>query len=277
MVDQDMHVTGHIEIPTVYSTGSDIDATAAKGQKVVPVAATGNFSATDYQPGWRVILDRGTDREEEGTVASISEGVSITLDANLVYNHTVDADTTTDAESAAEQKVLAVTATTDFAVGETVLVDDGESHEATYTIASIASGVSLTMVEDLLFTHDAAEAVSQTGIGGVVEACLASLSTVLPKKHYKYMALFLPSTWTTAIITFVACNTAYGTFNQVVNADDVGETTIASVAASKVIVLNGEILEAMIALPYIKLRSGTLAAPVDQGRSNKNISYALMR
>jgi hypothetical protein len=106
---------------------------------------------------------------------------------------------------------------------------------------------------------------------------MASLSTVLTKKHYKEMAIFLPSNWVTAAITFVGCDTPDGTFNQIVNADDVGETTIASVAASKVISLNGEIRDAMAAIPYIKLRSGTLTAPVDQGSTDKVITIVLTR
>lgn len=91
-----------------------------------------------------------------------------------------------------------------------------------------------------------------------------SVSTLLDKRHYKSMSIFLPSNWTTASITFLSCDTKGGTYNQVVSATDVSEVNIPAVAASKVIVLDTEIFESMIALPYIKLRSGTLVAPVNQ-------------
>jgi len=264
-------LSGSVIFPTVYSTGSDCDLSNASGQKVVSVAATaGLLVAAD-----RVVIGRDTAREEEGIIDSVDPGVSITLVDDLTYNHTVDAATTVDLESAADQKVLSVAATTDFLVGETVLVDEGETHEATYTIASIDPGVSLTMVEDLLFTHDATETVTQTGIAGVVEVAEAFLSEVIDKSHHKNIVLSLPADWTTAIITFAGCMTEDGTFLPIVNADDVGETTIASVAASMCIVLNGEIKEAMAAVPFIKLRSGVLATPVDQGAGNVSISYAL--
>jgi hypothetical protein len=270
--DSDMTVRGSIAFPTVYSTGSTIDDNAASGQKVVPVAATTNFSAAD-----RVIIGRGTDREEEFVIDSVSAGVSITSLTNLTYNHVVDADTTVDAESAADQKILAVTATDGFVAGEEVLVDEGETHEATYTIDTIQSGVSLTMTENLEFTHDAAETVVQTGTDDVLEVCMASLSNVIDKSHYKDIVIFLPSTWETADITFVACDTPDGTFNQVVFGDDVGEVTVASVAASKVIALNGELRDALTGLPYIKLRSGTAAAAVDQGTGSPEVNYVLTR
>ena len=275
--DSDMCVKSSVTIPTVYTEGSTCDESNAAGQAVVKVAATTNFSATDNALGHRVVIGRGTAREEQGTVLSIQAGTSITLDANLTKNHTVDAATTVDVESAAAQAVLSVTATTNFLAGETVIVDVGESHAATYIILSVQDAVSLTMTTNLLFTHEVAETVTQAGVANIVEVCMASLSTVLTKSHYKYMAIFLPSTWTTAAITFVGCDTPDGTFNQLINSTDVGEVIIASVAASKVIALDGECLEAMVTIPYIKLRSGTAVAPVDQGAENVSIGYVLKR
>lgn len=262
-----------VNFPTVYSSGSTCDESNASGQKVVKVTApTAPFGAGD-----RVILGRGGARKEEAIIDTIQEDVSITLLTNLVYNHTVDADTTVDVESAADQAVLSVTATGDFLPGETVLVDEGETHEATYVILSVQAGVSLTMTTNLLFTHEIAEAVAQTGISGVVEICLASLSSVLYKGNHKIMAIFLPSTWTTAGITFLGCNTENGTYNQVVKATDVVELAVASVAASKVIGLDGIVKQALEAMPYLKLRSGTLAAPVDQGASGIVVDIVLGR
>lgn len=69
MIDQRMAIKKTIVFPTVYSTGSTINDNAASGQKVVPVAATTNFS-----PGDRVIIGRGGAREEEGIIDTISAG-----------------------------------------------------------------------------------------------------------------------------------------------------------------------------------------------------------
>jgi len=262
-----------VNFPTVYSTGSTCDESNASGQKVVKVTAP----TAPFAEGDRVILGRGTERKEEGIIDTIQADVSITLLTNLVYNHTIDKETTVDVGSAADQKVLSVTATADFLAGETVLVDEGETHEATYTIASVQAGVSLTMVEDLLFTHEVAETVAQTGIGGVVEICMASLSSVLYKGNHKIVAIFLPSTWATAGITFAGCNTEDGTYNQIVKATDIAEVAVASVAASKVIGLDGIVKEALEGIPYLKLRSGTLAAPVDQGTSGIVVDIVLGR
>ena len=98
----------------------------------------------------------------------------------------------------------------------------------------------------------------------VVIAAGASVSTAVDKSHHSHIAIFLPSTWTTAAITFLGSETLTGTYVQVVRATDVSEVAIPAVVASKVIVLDTEFLEALIAIPFLKLRSGTLDAPVNQ-------------
>jgi len=82
---------------------------------------------------------------------------------------TTSADTEVDVESSpgGDNKVLAVTATTDFAIGGEVLVDEGESHEYTYTIDSIDDGVSLTMTEVLAYTHEIGETVTQAELNKI--------------------------------------------------------------------------------------------------------------
>ena len=93
MLDPEMTVRNSVTFPDVFSTGSTVDADSAAAQAVLNVAATINFSATDAALGWRVIIGRGTAREEEATILSIQAGISITLDANLTYAHTaVQAD-----------------------------------------------------------------------------------------------------------------------------------------------------------------------------------------
>lgn len=243
-----------------YDTGGTCDKSNAAGETDIYVAApTAPMVAAD-----RVILGRGTIREEERVVDSVAADDYITLTVATTYNHTIDADTTVDVESASAQAVLSVTATTDFLVGETVVVDSGETHEATYIILSVQGGISLTMTTDLLFTHEVAEAVAQTGIGGVVEVIMLTESTVIDKSNCKKMAISLPSTWQEAGITFLGCRTTNGTFTQIVKATDIAEVAIASVAASKTIGMDGIVMEALEAVPFIKLRSGTLTAPIDQ-------------
>ena len=89
-------------------------------------------------------------------------------------------------------------------------------------------------------------------------------STVLDKRYFKYMAILLPSNWVTSIITLTGCDTEDGTFLEVVHADDAGAVTIASVAASKAVVLSGEIMQAVMAVPFIKLVSTTTQAATDK-------------
>lgn len=68
--------------------------------------------------------------------------------------------TTVDATSAAAQKVLNVTATTSFAVGDVVLIDPDASGGGTETktVASIQAGISLTMTENLTYEHTQVQA-----------------------------------------------------------------------------------------------------------------------
>ena len=89
-------------------------------------------------------------------------------------------------------------------------------------------------------------------------------STALDKSYFKYMAILLPSNWVTSEITFTGCDTEDGTYLQLVHANDVGAVTIPSVAASKAIVLNGEVLEAMVAIPFIKLVSTQAQTATDK-------------
>ena len=87
-MDSEMTVKHSVVFPTVYSTGSTVDVNSASGQPLLSVAATTNFNATDFAKGWRVIINRGGEREEERTVLSINAGVSISFDVNLTYTHT---------------------------------------------------------------------------------------------------------------------------------------------------------------------------------------------
>ena len=66
-----------------------VNSNSNSGQPTVNVTATSMFLV-----GMPVEIGYGTARSEEGRIASISAGVSITLESNLIYTHTAaDADT----------------------------------------------------------------------------------------------------------------------------------------------------------------------------------------
>ena len=246
-----------------YDTGSDCDESNALGQKVVKVAAPTSTMVS----GDRVMLGRGTAREEEGVIDSVSADASITLLANLAYNHTVTQEQTIDQSSAATQKNVYITATANLLVGETVVMSAGEAEEESGVIDAVVTDDYITLVDVLANTHAIGRKckhTAPTGIG-VVEVLMAAISTVLDKSQCKKMALTLPSSWVTAKITFLGSLTVDGTFTQVVKATDVAELEIASVSASKTIGLDGIVMETLEVIPYIKLRSGVAATPVDQG------------
>lgn len=66
--------------------------------------------------------------------------------------------TTVDGDSNSGQKVLQVAATTGFAVGEMVVINQGGAREEAGTIATITAGVSITLVANLTYTHTAVQA-----------------------------------------------------------------------------------------------------------------------
>ena len=275
MPDPEMTVKNKVTFPDeTYDTGSDCDESNASGQKVVKVAAP---TATMVS-GDRVIIGRGTAREEGGVVDSVDADVSITLLVNLTYNHTVTQEQTLDQESAAAQKNVYITATANLLVGETVVMSAGEAEEESGVIAAVVANDYITLVDNLANTHAVARKCKHTAPTGisVVEVIMRDTSTVLRKKHHTKIALSLPSTWTTAAITFLGCMTLDGTYFQVVKGSDVAELSIASVTASKTIGLDGTLMEALAHIPYLKLRSGTAATPVDQG-NDLDIDYVLMR
>lgn len=103
----------------------------------------------------------------------------------------------------------------------------------------------------------------------------ASLSNAIKKSHYRRVLLFMPDAWTAADITFAVCDTPDGTFNKLVYGTDESEVTIKA-SADEVIALDGKLLDALEACPYIKIRSGTAAVPVAQG-AERTIKVVLAR
>lgn len=155
------NTTNGIEYSRGYSNETEVDETSAKDQKVLKVKSTSGYSAND-----KIIVCRGGDREEEGVVDSVQAGVSLTLKENLTYDHTADAKTTVDADSAQDQKVLNVASTTGFSVDEFVTINDGGDREEKRKIYTIQDGVSLTFTVDLTYTHTQAQGDVVKGSAG---------------------------------------------------------------------------------------------------------------
>lgn len=96
----------------------------------------------------------------------------------------------------------------------------------------------------------------------------ASQSAVLDVTERVIVAIALPATWTAASITFLAADTAEGTFQPVYDAAGV-EYTVVAVQGHVVVVP----ADATRAFRYVKLRSGTGGTPVNQG-GDRSLSVA---
>jgi len=277
-LDPEMTVRNKVKFPDVYSTGNDCDESNASGQKVVKVSLTANFDATDGNKGWRVIIGRGTDREEEGTVDSIDANVSITLDANLAYNHTVTQEQTLDQQSAAAQKKVYLTLTANLLAGETVVISAGETEEESGVIASVNADDYITLVDDLANTHAIGRKCKHTAPAGisVVEVLWAGVSEVIVKKHYKRLSLFTDGNWVTAKITFLGSLSKDGTYLEVDTGIAGTEATVENTEANKCVGLDGILRDSLETVPYLKLRSGIVDTEIDQ-YSDAQINYVLMR
>lgn len=276
--DPEMIIKHRVAFPDVVSTGDDVDESSASGQKVLKIGATGNFDATDGNKGWRVIIGKGTEREEERKIDTLQGGISLTFENNLVYNHTFTQEQTIDQSSASGQKKVYLTATANLLAGETVVMSEGETEEESGVIASVNSDDYITLVENLANTHGVSRKCKHTAPEGisVVEVLWAGVSEVIVKKHYNRLVLFLPANWKTTKITFLGCPTKDGTFIQVESGVAGAELEVAEVDANKCIGLDGILVETLANIPYLKLRSGVAATEIDQ-YGNVIVNYVLMR
>jgi len=156
-----------IEYSRGYTNETNVDETSEADQKVLSVKAT-----TGYAAGDKVIVGRGGDKEEECVVATVQAGISLTMVEDLTYEHTANAETTVDADSADGQKVLNVASTTGFEVDELVTINVNGDRAETRKIYTIQDGISLTFTVDLSYIHTQAqgdEVVGSNGDEDVVE------------------------------------------------------------------------------------------------------------
>lgn len=112
--------------------------------------------------------------------------ISLTLLDNLTYEHTdAQADvvrrtygsSVVDANSASGQKVLNVSHTDQYSTGEIVVVGLNTPDEEILTIASIQADTSLTMVEDLVNTHNAADTFAERMVCRISELSFVSVAS----------------------------------------------------------------------------------------------------
>jgi hypothetical protein len=87
--------------------------------------------------------------------------------------------TTVDADSLLGQKVLNVASTTGYAVGDTIIINEGGARQETGVVDSISVGASLTLLANMTFTHTAvqADAVKRTYAAAIVDVDSAAAAT----------------------------------------------------------------------------------------------------
>jgi hypothetical protein len=125
--------------------------------------------AITMQGVWELFVYRDPEFTAAGAMAMLPIDMNMftdnTSDGTITRSPTI-VSTTVDASSAAGQKVLNVTATTNFVIGGWVTIDFGEvgtENNEQAEVASIQAGVSLTMVSNLAntYTNEAVEATGQ--------------------------------------------------------------------------------------------------------------------
>ena len=173
-------------------------AKPAAGSWPVGARIWDNNVAASADPGW-VVTTAGTFGTLSGvtgttidttstllpnTITGLATGQYLTVagssdyaGARVLKVPTALGSSTTDAESAAAQTTLHMTATTNFLVGDTVLIDaSGTPEEAIITV--ITSGASFTLQADLENTHASGVTVTNVVVMDSVESSEVSAQAV---------------------------------------------------------------------------------------------------
>lgn len=98
-------------------------------------------------------------------------------------------------------------------------------------------------------------------------------TTIVPIKDYKYFQIIMPSSWTTANLTFQTSDTSTGTFQDVY--DENNTEVVVQAASSRNIILTTSGLY-LISSKFLKIRSGTTGTPVNQ-TSQRTIKLILKK
>jgi len=123
----------------------------------------------DSYKNWRwnpfTEVDMAVDKEEDGLIIPAGSPFVVQLlevprlnDPTSVSVRAYDTTTDVDASSASGQKVLNVTSTTGFSATDKIIINRGGDREEEGVIDTVQAGVSLTLVDNLTYTHTAAQA-----------------------------------------------------------------------------------------------------------------------
>jgi hypothetical protein len=133
--------------------------------------------------GWTTLPDAAQLYMEVSYLSNSASAARTKLKSTEVMS---DISTTVDADSSNGQKVLNVAATAGFAVGDQIRINDGGARDEQGVVASIQAGVSLTLEENLVYTHTAAQA------DAVYKEWFAFTVTFTPQREgYVYLNVFL--------------------------------------------------------------------------------------
>jgi hypothetical protein len=148
-------------------------------------------------------------------------------------------------------------------VGNVKIIDGGDitqGAKADTAVTDPAAAASTIAALKGLLTLSATSYLATTA--SVVIAESASLSAYFDKRGYSKLSIEMPASWTAADISFAGCSTSGGTYTPVYLAEDGIEIT-AETSTSRIVSI-GIFNDALAAIPYLKIRSGTVGTPVVQ-------------
>jgi hypothetical protein len=142
---------------------------------------------------------------------------------------------------------------------------------------AVASGVPVAIVSGVgtlgasLDAATAEMALLKTSIDALVTPTVttatiannASLSAAVDIGLMRSIGIIMPATWTTADLTFSVCDTLGGTYSNLYDA--AGTEVDIPVAQAKAYTLSAAMTRLIAPWRYIKVRSGTSGAAVNQG------------
>jgi hypothetical protein len=120
-----------------------------------------------------------------------------------------------------------------------------------------------TLITDLLANTAAIVSVTPPSPVTATIASSGSLSAAIDIGTMRSIGIIMPATWTTADLTFSVCDTLGGTYSNLYDA--AGTEVDIPVAQAKAYTLSAAMTRLIAPWRYIKVRSGTSGAAVNQG------------
>lgn len=139
--------TGPVTIVTMESA-----ADSAAGTEIDEIR-TIYFNAASDPDSAKILYDKVFMRNNDGTI-TLTEAAIRLMDGceDTTYATTVDVD------SAAGQKVLSVAATAGAIAGDSIIINVGGVRAEIHEINTVQAGVSLTLIDNLIYAHTLAQA-----------------------------------------------------------------------------------------------------------------------